>query len=381
MLAADIPTKIQTPWAAQSTLVTDIPQTPGSPGRASWQQGFPALNMEPVASGGIPPFGQDMNGALQAMSNWLRWAGAGGPVSYDSGFSSTVGGYPRGAVLQATSGLGWWVSQADNNTSDPDAGGGSWLFSPLEQTWDGDPNGNVAGQAGALNQPPSLCWDVTDFVFWYCTTTGDAAGAVWAPLVNLQAVRAQAGAAYPYTLGDNGCLIVRSNAGSAMADPLPSSFANGWSTSVFNNDASGLLTLSVPSGKKLNGVTDGTLILRPTQTTKVTGDADGNFWLSVPPVPVVFSGQAIYVNISDTYPPGVYDIDTTAGPVTFTLETGGVVGDNYHFRDVAGTFAKNNLVIDPGANTIQGQAGTFTCDVPWTDFVLSRNTTSDWSLV
>ncbi|MFL9904287.1 hypothetical protein PQR71_40220 [Paraburkholderia fungorum] len=80
----------------------------------------------PEGSGGVPPFGQDMNGILNQISAWIQWVNAGGPVSYDATFSAAIGGYPKGAWLTSEAGGSWWVSTVDNNTTDPDAGGAGW---------------------------------------------------------------------------------------------------------------------------------------------------------------------------------------------------------------------------------------------------------------
>jgi hypothetical protein len=48
------------------------------------------------------------------------------------------------------------------------------LESRIERTSAGDPNGNVAGYW--IGQP---CWDSTNEKLYVCTTTGDAANAVW----------------------------------------------------------------------------------------------------------------------------------------------------------------------------------------------------------
>lgn len=44
----------------------------------------------------------------------------------------------------------------------------------IERTYAGDPNGNVAGYW--IGQP---CWDSSNSKLYLCTTTGDAANAVW----------------------------------------------------------------------------------------------------------------------------------------------------------------------------------------------------------
>ncbi len=130
MNIADIPLKIPAAWASSAAAgdIDVIPLTTGVPGRASWRIGFPPLNFLPVPSGGIPPFGQDENGVLNAMSAWLLWAEAGGPIQYDSAFSTQISGYPKGAFLQGAQLGQWWLSLVDNNTSDPDTGGANWLL-------------------------------------------------------------------------------------------------------------------------------------------------------------------------------------------------------------------------------------------------------------
>lgn len=48
------------------------------------------------------------------------------------------------------------------------------------QVYNGDPNGNVAGNAGTVGGAgASAVWDKTNKLLWICTTTGSAAAAVW----------------------------------------------------------------------------------------------------------------------------------------------------------------------------------------------------------
>lgn len=383
MKASDIPVKIDIPFASQAgaDFAAVIPEAPTAPGRASWELGFPPQNMEPVAVGGIPPFGQDMNGVFLVSTAWLRWQAAGSPVPWDSAFSASVGGYPKGATVYAANGIGWWISMADDNVSNPDAAGANWLFVQVTQLWAGDPNGHVAGQGPSATSPPSLTWDTTDLVFWYCSVTGDAAHAVWQSVKDLKPIKSVAGANHAYDVNDNGFFILRSNSGVAMVDPLPGvgAVANGWTTGIYNNDPNANLTITTTTS--LNGVALASLTLAPRQSTEVTADATGGLWCTVPPIPQVFSGQAVYVATSGTYAPGVYDVDTTAGPIVFQLELGGALGDNYVVRDVAGTFAANNCTIDPNGRTIEGQVGNFALDVDYTQLLLTRNVDTDWSLV
>src|ERR1700728_925368 len=131
MQASTIPVKFDIPWgySAGTAYIRAIPtasQASITPGAASLTDGFPPLNAEPVAAGGIPPFMQDFNGIFNQVTSWLRWFQGGGPVNYDATFSASIGGYPKGAVISsATLGL-FWISTVDNNTSDPDTGGAGW---------------------------------------------------------------------------------------------------------------------------------------------------------------------------------------------------------------------------------------------------------------
>lgn len=107
---ASIPTpKLPTPWAtsAGSSFINPgntvpVPSQIGTLNcAASYTDGFPPLTFTTIAAGGCPPRGQDFNSALNQITGWIRWLQAGAPVPYDSSFSSSVGGYPKGVVLQA----------------------------------------------------------------------------------------------------------------------------------------------------------------------------------------------------------------------------------------------------------------------------------------
>lgn len=94
---------------------------------ASLTDGFPPLTFVPVTQGGCGPWGQDLNGILKQITQWAQWQAAGAPVFYNGAFSSQIGGYPNGALLaQAAKPYCSWISQIDNNASDPDTGGANW---------------------------------------------------------------------------------------------------------------------------------------------------------------------------------------------------------------------------------------------------------------
>jgi len=131
MQSTNIPSKIPLPfgYAAGSSYINPIPaasQIGINDGRASLHDGFPPDTFTPVAAGGIPPFGGDFNGILNEITSITQWQEAGGFFVYDATFSTAVGGYPKGAILQSTSFDGLWTSSVENNTSNPDANGAGW---------------------------------------------------------------------------------------------------------------------------------------------------------------------------------------------------------------------------------------------------------------
>ncbi len=383
MKISDLPALVPVPFAsnADAQYVDVVPLNPSVPGRASMEGGFPPVNFIPLASGGIPPFGQDMNGILLLVTQWARWQGSGGPVGYSSAFSAAVGGYPAGAAVSAASGLGWWVSKVDDNTSNPDSGGADWALVSIDQVYAGNPNTHVAGQQATAFSAPTLCWDSTSLSFWWCSVSGNAAAAVWVRLSALTPVEYVSGNTRNYTAADLGKVIARSNGATAMADTLPpaGTVENGWHVTIQNVGPSAIDTVTAPGGTTLNGTAGGTQQLRPNQSATITADGANGYLITQVPVPVVFSSQAIYVNSSGLYAPGVYHVDTTAGPITFQLESSGAPGDNYTIKDVGGALAANPCSIDPNGNTAEGFSGLFPLDVNWSEGITLSLNAGNWS--
>lgn len=131
MNIASAPAQLIEAWAAgDSTKTNPIPvasQQSITPGAASWTDGFPPLCAQPLSAGGIPPSKSDMNGGMYQMSAVDVWMSAGAGFPYNSGFSTAIGGYPKGSRVLMGNGLGYWRSIADNNTTDPDTGGSGWV--------------------------------------------------------------------------------------------------------------------------------------------------------------------------------------------------------------------------------------------------------------
>lgn len=128
MQASNAPSKIQTPFAnaGDKQVIPVASQIGVTDGRASYTDGFPPLTRTPIVAGGVPPFGTDMNGILNAVTAIQQWQSAGGRFVYDAAFAAAIGGYPKGATLQKADGSGTWLCTADNNTANPDTGGANW---------------------------------------------------------------------------------------------------------------------------------------------------------------------------------------------------------------------------------------------------------------
>lgn len=96
---------------------------------------------------------------------------------------------------EGTSALTWQAG--DLFFSGPTAGQMGLLVQGL--TYEGNPNGNVAGAAAGGGLPPTVLWDTVDEIWWTCTTSGDAATAVWLQVTGEIGVTPALGAFLEYT--------------------------------------------------------------------------------------------------------------------------------------------------------------------------------------
>jgi hypothetical protein len=133
------PPKFPIPWgnSAGGSFIRAIPTTSQigiNNGWASLTDGFPPLNFTPIAAGGIPPFGQDMNGILKQTTQGVQWQQAGGPLFWDTAIATGAGGYPKGARINSAVTPGTvWYNTVDSNAVNPDIGGsgvGGWVQDP-----------------------------------------------------------------------------------------------------------------------------------------------------------------------------------------------------------------------------------------------------------
>lgn len=129
MQNSQLPLKWYKPFAADDAAKVEIPVTTPDPTRASQSAGFPPLTMQPPESGGVPPQGEDFNGAMNQVARVAWWMLAGGALPFDAAWAAdaNIGGYPQGAVVTSADLQGDWISTADNNTNNPDTNGTAWV--------------------------------------------------------------------------------------------------------------------------------------------------------------------------------------------------------------------------------------------------------------
>ncbi len=140
------PKLLPKPWAADG-LKNDIPvnRTVGlAQESASYADGFPSITMTPIALGGKPPSGKDMNGVLNEISAHVVYQNQGGRYRFDRDYCTAIGGYPKGAVLMNNAGTAEYISTVSQNTNDPNTGGSGWLLHAGAET--------LAGKADKTTQ-------------------------------------------------------------------------------------------------------------------------------------------------------------------------------------------------------------------------------------
>ena len=184
MQKSNAPTKLTVAFASGTGAgpVNTVPLTPGAtPGTASYQTGFTSVNMEPIASGGVPPFGADFNGRFKAATTAQIWQQSGYMWPFDSTFAgnANIGGYPAGSVLMMGSGKGLWLNQTDNNAQSPDAtGSAGWIGLPAAGTY------TINTTGGTTTPDPSVLGVTTLLVTGALTSNATivlplSAGARW----------------------------------------------------------------------------------------------------------------------------------------------------------------------------------------------------------
>lgn len=97
---------------------------------ATLNDGFPLITMTPQDAGGIAPNGQDMNGALYAISSNMVHRQKGLRIQFDPTYAAKIGGYDQGCILASNDYTRDYISLVPNNLIDPNGSGtaGRWAI-------------------------------------------------------------------------------------------------------------------------------------------------------------------------------------------------------------------------------------------------------------
>lgn len=97
---------------------------------ATLNDGFPLITMTPQEAGGIAPNGQDMNGALYAISSDMVHRQKGLRIQFDPAYAAKIGGYEQGCILASNDYQRDYISLISNNLTDPNGSGtaGRWAI-------------------------------------------------------------------------------------------------------------------------------------------------------------------------------------------------------------------------------------------------------------
>ena len=97
---------------------------------ATLNDGFPLITMTPQEAGGIAPNGQDMNGALYAISSDMVHRQKGLRIQFDPAYAAKIGGYDQGCILASNDYTRDYISLVPNNLTDPNGSGtaGRWAI-------------------------------------------------------------------------------------------------------------------------------------------------------------------------------------------------------------------------------------------------------------
>jgi hypothetical protein len=124
---------------AEEGLKNTIPETANentATNAATYAKGFPAVTMTPIAVGGQPPSGKDMNGILYELSSHIAYMNKGGQYKFDADFCEEVGGYDVGAVVQSDDGLTLYANQSPKNKTNPNSRSSKgWKIIASDAVW------------------------------------------------------------------------------------------------------------------------------------------------------------------------------------------------------------------------------------------------------
>lgn len=93
---------------------------------ATWSEGFPPVTMQPLTSGGLPPNGEDVNGALYTTTQAIVHMQKGGGYYFDVDYATDIEGYSIGAVLRSNDNTKAFISTINGNLNNPNSNMAGW---------------------------------------------------------------------------------------------------------------------------------------------------------------------------------------------------------------------------------------------------------------
>ncbi|MGO4743963.1 glycine-rich domain-containing protein [Serratia quinivorans] len=123
MNSSDIPSRTTKAFSVngdKNSIPVDSTGTTLADGDATFDSGFPPLTMTPIGAGGKPPKGKDMNGILYAITQKQQWQDAGMGYPYNAAFSTSITGYPKGALIPNSTYSGVWINLTEANANNPE---------------------------------------------------------------------------------------------------------------------------------------------------------------------------------------------------------------------------------------------------------------------
>lgn len=111
-------------YAGSKNTIQVTRQSGQDPEDATLAEGFPPITMVPT--GGIPPKGEDMNGALYEISSPVAHYCRGDRILFDAAYAAAIGGYNAGAILASNDYQRDYISLVDNNLADPNGTNTTW---------------------------------------------------------------------------------------------------------------------------------------------------------------------------------------------------------------------------------------------------------------
>ncbi|MDJ4343786.1 phage tail protein [Salmonella enterica] len=363
MNRSDAPPKKPVPFAVNGQREALLPSTPAGDNTASYNDGFPPVTMILKSAGGLPPKGQDMNQILYELSTLARWSSAGALNTYDSSFSTGIGGYPSGAVILSDDGNTIFINRNDANTTNPNSGGAGWLdivkYLNVLKVGDYGVGGSISGSAAANAHVGGFLYEAFQAANLYpesvtITQSGGPTNSEWGQLA------ISYGTAFRAFLGRQifGGSPEISELYHVKNKPTPSAIGaqpvDSTLTTLSGKDAAGLRSVLGLGTTATRNVGTGASQI-PDMSSFLSGSTASAFWYKLPGGMVMMGGNASGI-ASGTTGNGVFfpvPFPNACSSVVVTLVSNGLYADTVSFNTyIPGTDRFNVYTNTSGTYTI-----------------------------